>query len=56
MMDRWEWIALVLGGLYVVWGLYHNYRVMPKRQAKQMAEAEERRTSDEYVIQRQREF
>jgi hypothetical protein len=55
-LDRWSWIAVVLIGLFFLYGWYHDYRLMPKRRAKQMAEAEERRTSEEYVVQQQMSF
>ena len=55
-MSEWSWLGVVLVALFFVYGWYHDHRVMPRRQAKQMAEAEKRRTSEEYVNQRQMEF
>ena len=54
--SNWQWVVAALVGLYFLYGWYHDYRLMPKRRAEQMAEVEERRTSEEYVIQRQRKF
>lgn len=55
-MSHWQWVALILVVLFFAYGWYHDHQLMPKRQAKQMAEAEERRTSEEYVIQQQMTF
>jgi hypothetical protein len=55
-MGEWLWLVVFLVGLFFLYGWYHDYRLMPKRHAKQMAEAEERRTSEEYVVEQQMKF
>jgi hypothetical protein len=56
LMSEWSWLVVISVGLFFLYGWYHDYRLMPKRHAKQMAEAEQRRTSEEYVVQQQMKF
>lgn len=54
-MNEWTIVVLVLMGTFVLYAV-HSDRKRKDRQAIASAEAEERQSSEEYVIQRQREF
>lgn len=55
-MSNWHWFLVALVVALVVYGYYHDHYLRPKRHAKQMAEYEARRTSEEYVSQKQMGF
>jgi hypothetical protein len=55
-MSDWQWLLAVLVAAFFAYGYYHDHFLKPKRYAKQMAEADERRTSEEYVIEKQLKF
>jgi len=48
-MGRWSW------AVFILWEWFHDRR-QKRRAAKRLADMEKRRTSEAYVIERQREF
>lgn len=55
-MNDWQWVAVTLVVAFFIYGGYHDYYLKPKREARWAAEAEERRTSEQYVIEQQLNF
>lgn len=55
-MFDWQWLVGAAVVAFIIYGVYHDHYLQPKWDAKQMAEVEERRTSEQYVIDRQAEF
>lgn len=55
-MSDWQWLLAPLVVAFIAYGVYRDHYLRPKRDAKRMAEAEERRTSEEYVIEKQMKF
>lgn len=54
-MNEWTIVVLVLMGAFVLYAV-HSDRKRKERQAVASAEAEERQSSEEYVIQQQQKF
>src|SRR5580704_1352960 len=54
-MNIYTLLGIILIGLFLLWA-WRSDRRQKEQQAKQMAETEERRTSEEHVIQQQMKF
>jgi len=54
-MNNYTFLGIILIGLFFLWA-WRSDRRQKERQSRQMAETEERRTSEEYVVQRQMAF